>query len=279
MTLLLPWPNSKAVPPNLPGASVGLIDWILSEPVATCWEERVAEVGRRVKLARTNLTSLLYQGEEEARVLGVLEVQQEARLIERLWEGVGQPLPGDTIEEGEGAAQIMARVVTGLEDYRSRVEQVDIDSPVGGMVARETFRTGLEHFLEPWLVKGEQESRQVIGRPNSFAEARDTERVCVAYAKEVRKINKVVTRLDEVTQSLTSNKASAEQQLEEQKGRFRKVAGVAAGRVQGMRDLLIRWSQLGKSEDQDFQPLTQFLRCYSLYFHPSRGAISCAKLV
>ena len=121
MTLLLPWPNSKAVPPNLPGASVGLIDWILSEPVrfisssfaqpvwikvATCWEERVAEVGRRVKLARTNLTSLLYQGEEEARVLGVLEVQQEARLIERLWEGVGQPLPGDTIEEGEGAAQV-----------------------------------------------------------------------------------------------------------------------------------------------------------------------------
>ena len=58
---------------------------------------------------------------------------------------------------------------------------MDIDSPVGGMVARETFRTGyfsqkpislrltkincdgdfsgLEHFLEPWLVKGEQESR------------------------------------------------------------------------------------------------------------------------
>ena len=59
-------------------------------------------MGRRVKLARTNLTSLLYQGEEEARVLGVLEVQQEARLIERLWEGVGQPLPGDTIEEGRG---------------------------------------------------------------------------------------------------------------------------------------------------------------------------------
>ena len=48
-----------------------------------------------MKLARANLNGLLYQGEEEARVLGVLEVQQEARLIERLWEGVGQPLPGD----------------------------------------------------------------------------------------------------------------------------------------------------------------------------------------
>jgi len=276
MALLLPWPNSKAEPPNLPGASVGLIDWILSEPVATCWEERVAEVGRRVKLARANLNGLLYQGEEEARVVGVLEVQQEARMIERLWEGVGEPV--NTTGEGEGAAQMMARVVTGLEDYRSRVVKVDMDSPVDGMVARETFRTGLEHLLEPWLVKGEEESRKAIGRPNSFAEARDTEKVCVAYAKEVRKINKVVNRLDEVAESLTSNKATAEQRLEEQKGRFRKVAGVAAGRVQGMRDLLIRWSQLGKSDDQDFQPLTQFLRCYSLYFHPSRGAISCARL-
>ena len=114
--MLLPWPNSKAEPPNLPGASVGLIDWILSDPVrsllllhspltqvATCWEERVAEVGRRVKLARTNLNGLLYQGEEEARVMGVLEVQQEARLIERLWDGVGQP---DEALTGEAAAQV-----------------------------------------------------------------------------------------------------------------------------------------------------------------------------
>ena len=116
MALLLPWPNSKAEPPNLPGASVGLIDWILSDPVrsllllhspltqvATCWEERVAEVGRRVKLARTNLNGLLYQGEEEARVMGVLEVQQEARLIERLWDGVGQP---EETLTGEAAAQV-----------------------------------------------------------------------------------------------------------------------------------------------------------------------------
>merc|ERR550519_1873897 len=204
--------------------------------------------------------------------MGVLEVQQEARLIERLWDGVGQP---DEALTGEAAAQVVARVVTGLEDYRSRASKVDMESPVGGMVARETFRTGLEDLLEPWLVKGEEESRKAIGRPNSFAEARNTEKECVAYAKEVRKINKVVNRLDEVAQSLTSNKATAEQRLEEQKGRFRK----AAGGVQGMRDLLIRWSQLGKSDDQDFQPLTQFLRCYSLYFHPSRGAISCARLL
>ena len=34
MALLLPWPNSKAEAPSLPGASVGLIDWILSEPVS-----------------------------------------------------------------------------------------------------------------------------------------------------------------------------------------------------------------------------------------------------
>ena len=37
-------------------------------------------------MARANLNGLLYQGEEEGRVLGVLEVQEEARRIERLWE-------------------------------------------------------------------------------------------------------------------------------------------------------------------------------------------------
>ena len=37
-------------------------------------------------MARVNLNGLLYQGEEEGRVLGVLEVQEEARRIERLWE-------------------------------------------------------------------------------------------------------------------------------------------------------------------------------------------------
>ena len=59
----------------------------------------------------------------------------------------------------DGSPQVVARVVTGLEDYRSRASkvgvgkrlehadgnwslQVDMESPVGGMVARETFRTG-----------------------------------------------------------------------------------------------------------------------------------------
>ena len=59
----------------------------------------------------------------------------------------------------DGSPQVVARVVTGLEDYRSRASkvgigkkleqadgnwslQVDMESPVDGMVARETFRTG-----------------------------------------------------------------------------------------------------------------------------------------
>ena len=49
---------------------------------------------------------MLYQGEEEGRVVGVLEVQQEARVIERLWEGVGEPLTTNT-GEGEAAAQVL----------------------------------------------------------------------------------------------------------------------------------------------------------------------------
>ena len=44
-----------------------------------------------------------------AKVVGVLEVQQEAQLIERLWEGVGQP--DDTVT-GEGAAQVLLYWIT-----------------------------------------------------------------------------------------------------------------------------------------------------------------------
>ena len=51
--------------------------------------------------------------------------------------------------------------------------------------------------------------------------------------------------------------------------RFKKVASVAASRVESMRDLLIRWEELTRSGEKDcldFQPLTQFLKCYAIYF-------------
>ena len=51
--------------------------------------------------------------------------------------------------------------------------------------------------------------------------------------------------------------------------RFKKVASVAASRVESMRDLLIRWEELtrsGEKDGLDFQPLTQFLKCYAIYF-------------
>lgn len=50
-----------------------------------------------------------------AKVVGVLEVQQEAQLIERLWEGVGQP--DDTVT-GEGAAQVLSYWIPNDEDNR-----------------------------------------------------------------------------------------------------------------------------------------------------------------
>ena len=68
--------------------------------------------------------------------------------------------------------------------------------------------------------------------------------------------------------------------------RFKKIASVAASRVESMRDLLIRlgigllslililtiysrWEEMTKSVEKDaldFQPLTQFLKCYAIYF-------------
>ena len=54
--------------------------------------------------------------------------------------------------------------------------------------------------------------------------------------------------------------------------RFKKIASVAASRVESMRDLLIRWEEMTSSVEKDaldFQPLTQYLKCYAIYFSSS----------
>lgn len=87
--------------------------------------------------------------------------------------------------------------------------------------------------------------------------------------QDVRQANRLVTRLEELSACLETNKATASLELAEQKIRFKNIAQLAASRVETARDLLIRWQELTTSEDTDnldFQPLTQFLKCYGLTF-------------
>merc|ERR1711915_490657 len=96
-----------------------------------------------------------------------------------------------------------------------------------------------------------------------------TEMQCVLFAKEVRKANKLMGKIEEAAKKLVRYQTTAEQQIEEQRMRFKKIASVAASRVEQMRDLLIRWEEMTNSAQKDaldFQPLTQFLKCYAIYF-------------
>merc|ERR1712032_464576 len=104
-----------------------------------------------------------------------------------------------------------------------------------------------------------------LAKPNNFEEARETESKCVKFAKEVRRVNKLLGKVEEGAKNLANHQTTAEQQMI----RFKKIASIAATRVESMRDLLIRWEEMsisGEKDTMDFQPLTQFLKCYAIYF-------------
>merc|ERR1719309_1200253 len=112
--------------------------------------------------------------------------------------------------------------------------------------------------------EGEITANTPLKKPTNFEEARETESKCVKFAKEVRRVNKLLGKVEEGAKKLANHQTTAEQQIEEQRIRFKKVASVAATRVESMRDLLIRWQELKTSaekDEMDFQPLTMFLKC------------------
>merc|ERR1719309_38460 len=111
--------------------------------------------------------------------------------------------------------------------------------------------------------EGEITANTPLKKPTNFEEARETESKCVKFAKEVRRVNKLLGKVEEGAKKLANHQTTAEQQIEEQRIRFKKIASIAATRVESMRDLLIRWEEMSRSEGDDnldLQPLTMFLK-------------------
>ena len=117
------------------------------------------------------------------------------------------------------------------------------------------YHKGLRGLFIPWLDSAEVISKNPLEKPTSFEHAQLIEKNCVAFAKDVRKANKMLAKIEELAKELVNNKTTAEQQIEEQvhqfvtsqpiqifsqKVRFKSIASVAASRVESMRDLLIR---------------------------------------
>merc|ERR1719318_1902938 len=161
------------------------------------------------------------------------DIKREAEHIKQLFK----ECDADPETKKGDVGELLAKCRAGLVDYQANVNTIDILKFATDMKNENEFMNGLQQQLVPWMDKGEKVTNVPLEKPKSFEEARETEK-----------------------------------QIEEQRMRFKKIASVAASRVESMRDLLIRWEEMTKSVEKDaldFQPLTQFLKCYAIYFSSS----------
>ena len=70
--------------------------------------------------------------------------------------------------------------------------------------------------LIPWINNAEKITLNPLEKPTSFEHAQEIEKNCVLFAKDVRKANKMLAKIDELAKTLVNNKTTAEQQIEEQ---------------------------------------------------------------
>ena len=153
----------------------------------------------------------------------------------------------------------MAKCKAGLIDYQANVNTIKFEKFATDMKNEQEFLNGLQNQLVPWMNEAEIVANKALEKPTGFENAREIEKQCVMFAKDVRKANKLLGKIDEASKRLARYQTTAEQQIEEQvreisreriltlvlssilqRMRFKKIASVAASRVESMRDLLIR---------------------------------------
>ena len=82
------------------------------------------------------------------------------------------------------------------------------------------FMNGLQQQLVPWMDNGEKVTNVALEKPKSFEQARETEKQCVLFAKDVRKANKLLAKVEEAAKRLARYQTTADQQIEEQVNKF-----------------------------------------------------------
>ena len=138
----------------------------------------------------------------------------------------------------------------------------------------DSAQVGMARNLIPWIDELEAVSLGQLEKPLNFEHAREMERNTVTFAKEVRKANKLMSKLEGSIENLPDKKMFANQQISDQKQRFKGrpvhqrhkcnvlwgmvykkadcklitwtgvqgIATVAATRVETMRELLVNWN-------------------------------------
>jgi len=241
-------------------------DFIPPPPTDESCLEKMDRISSTIKLSRSEITEIMYSDiSPEEKIIRTMEIKREAENIKQLFK----ECEADPETKKGDVGELLAKCRAGLVDYQANVNTMDVAKFALDMKNENEFLNGLKEQLIPWMDTAEKVTNVSLEKPKSFDEARGTEKKCVLFAKEVRKANKLLGKVEEAAKRLARYQTTAEQQIEEQRMRFKKVASVAASRVESMRDLLIRWEEMTCSVEKDsldFQPLTQFLKCYAIYF-------------
>jgi len=241
-------------------------DFVPPPPVDETFLEKIDRLGAAVKVGRTEMNEILYgECNPEEKVIRSLELKREVEALKKILLDCESNPDAKKPECMEAFAKARA----GLMDFQANVNTMDPVKFAADIKHEYEFKSGLSHLLTPWIDKAEKVTSNSLDKPTSFDTAREIEKSCVMFAKDVRKANKLLGKVEETAKKLSSNKCTAEQDIEAQRIRFKKIASIAASRVESMRDLLIRWEEMSRSEGEDnldLQPLTMFLKCYSIYF-------------
>lgn len=242
-------------------------DYVAPPPIDETFLEKVERLSVSVKSGRSEMNEILYgECSTEEKVIRSLELKREVESLKRILADCDANPESKTPENKE----VFAKSKAGLIDFQANVNTMDPVKFAADIRNENEFKSGLNALLAPWIVKAEGVTSNVLDKPTSFENAREIEKSCVLFAKDVRKANKLLGKVEETAQKLSVNKCTAEQEIEAQRVKFKKVASIAASRVESMRDLLIRWEEMSRSEGEDnldMQPLVMFLKCYSIYFN------------
>jgi len=241
-------------------------DFVPPPPLDETSVEKMERISASIKVGRNEVSDILYADIiAEEKVIRALELKREADMLKKLFQECESDA---SLKSGEGSEQL-AKCRAGLIDYQANINTLDPIKFASDMKNENEFKSGLEKMLVPWIEEAEKTTSNPLEKPVTFDHARELEMKCVKFAKDVRRVNKLLAKVEESAKKLSFNKVTAEQLIEEQRTRFKKIASVAATRVESMRDLLIRWEEMNISTEKDkldFQPLTMFLKCYAVYF-------------
>ena len=188
-------------------------------------------ISSTIKASRNEISDILYSDTNpEEKIIRSMEIQRESLHIVQLYKvteisclyiDFDMMFNVQECEESEDAckpeiAELLAKCKAGLIDYQANVNTIDFDKFARDMNNEQEFLNGLHKQLKPWMDGAEVTAKDALKKPGNFEEAREIESQCVKFAKEVRKANKLLGKIDEGKKLLARYQTTAEQQIEEQ---------------------------------------------------------------